>query len=364
MKNTPAIKKKILMAAGGTGGHILPALSIAESLKSMDNHCDIQFVCGHSELEKKIYSQASFVCHKLSVGRLRDGVGKKEKWKTVFSLPFVLLKSLLLILNLKPDLVLGTGGSVSGPVLLAAFLLRKKTIIFEANTVPGLANRWLSYFVNDIIVVFESTKKQFKRKKQIQFPFPVRASLSRISLKDKFYPPFQVLVLGGSQGSSLINKVVSELIISQKSSVFSFVHQTGNREFEYFKKIYSEYKSVKVFPFLYDMHEFYEKADIVIGRTGTGTISELSAAGRAGILVPLADSADQHQLKNARNLEKQSAAIVIEEKDFNKIRLMEVLENLSHNPQKINQLSSHIHKLKLGAAADSIADYLLGKVAG
>lgn len=362
MSNKPALKKKILMAAGGTGGHILPGLSIAECLVSINNNCDVQFVCGSSELEKKIYSQFPFVCHNLSVGRLRSNVGKKEKWKTVFSLPFILLRALILILRLKPNLVLGTGGAVSGPVLLAAFLLRKKTIIFEANTVPGLANRWLSYFVDDIIIVFDSTKKQFKNRKHILFPFPVRSSIDRINVKSKINSPLQILVLGGSQGSSILNKVVSELITSQKGSVFSFVHQTGHREFEYFQKIYSGSPQVKVLPFLKDIHDFYEWADIVIGRAGTGTISEISASGRAGIFIPLASSADQHQLKNAQDLEHKSAAIVIEEKDFNKLKLEETLENLRNKPQKINQLSSRIHELKLGATADSIADYLLGKV--
>ena len=361
MKEKPALKK-ILIAAGGTGGHILPALSIAERLVSIDNTCDVQFVCGSSELEKNIYSQFSFICHKLSIGRLRSNVNKKEKWKTIFSLPFVLLKSLILILRLKPGLVLGTGGAVSGPVLLAAFFLRKKTVIFEANTVPGLANRWLSYFVDDIIIVFDSVKKKFKKRKPILFPFPVRSSISRISLKSEVDSPLRILVLGGSQGSSVINKVVSELITSQENSVFSFIHQTGHKEFKYFKNIYSDAKQVKVLPFLKDIHNFYEWADVVIGRAGTGTISEISASGRAGIFIPLASSADQHQLKNARDLEKKSAAIVIEERDFNKLKLEEILENLRNNPQKIIQLSSRIHELKLGAAADSIADYLLGKV--
>lgn len=354
--------KKILIAAGGTGGHILPALSIAERLVSIDNTCDVQFVCGSSGLEKNIYSQFPFICHKLPIGRLRSNVGKKEKWKTIFFLPIFLLKSLLLILRVRPDLVLGTGGAVSGPVLLAAFLLRRKTVIFEANTVPGLANRWLSYFVDDIIIVFDSAKKQFKNRKHVLFPFPVRSSISQISLKGKIDSPLRILVLGGSQGSSIINKVVSELITSQEGFIFSFVHQTGNREFEYLKKLYSESKQVKVLPFLHDIHEFYEWADIVVGRAGTGTISEISASGRAGILIPLASSADQHQLKNAQDLEKKSAAIVIEEKGLNKLKLEETLKNLRNNPQKINQLSSRIHELKLGAAADNIADYLFGKI--
>ncbi len=266
-------------------------------------------------------------------------------------------------MKIKPSLVLGTGGAVSGPILLAGFLLRKKTVIFEPNVVPGLTNRWLSHFVDMVIVVFNSTKAFFKTKKQIQFPFPVRSEMSRITLKDQLdgsNKSLRVLVLGGSQGSFVINQVVSKVITSDTG--FSFVHQTGKKEFEYLKKLYSDFENVRVFSFLHKIHEFYEWADVVIGRAGTGTISELSATGRAGILVPLASSADNHQLKNAQDLERKSAVILIEESQFTVKRLTNTLEDLVNQPQKIKQLSSNIHNLKLGAEADNIASYLLGNM--
>lgn len=357
MREETALSKKILIAAGGTGGHILPALSIAECLVSKDSSCQVEFVHGYSDLEKNLYSQSSFVCHRLSVGRLRKNVGRKEKWRTIFSLPFVLLKALRLVLKVNPSLVLGMGGAVSGPLLLAAFLLCKRTIIFEPNVVPGLANHWLSYFVDKVIVVFNSTRQFFKKGKCIQFPFPVRSRISRIILKNSPDDPLRVLILGGSQGSSVISKVISEFIVSNRD--FSFVHQTGKREFSFFEKKYSDYDNVKVFPFLHQIYEFYEWADIVIGRAGTGTIAELSASSRVGVLVPLGSSADQHQLKNAQDLEKESAVIVIKETDLSKEKLKSILEDLKFHPQKIKKLSSRIHELKLGAEADSIASYLL-----
>ena len=359
MKEESSLSKKILIAAGGTGGHILPALSIAECLVSTDNTCQVEFVHGHSDLEKNIYSQSSFTCHRLSVGRLRKNVDKKERWRTISSLPFILLKALKLIIKVNPSLVLGTGGAVSGPLLLAAFLLRKRTAIFEPNVVPGLANRWLSLFVNEVIVVFDSTRSFFKTRKQIQFPFPVRSQISKIAIKNSPDNPLRVLVLGGSQGSSTINKVVSKFIISNKGLFFSFIHQTGKKEFEVFEKKYSNYVNVKVFPFLHQMHDFYEWADIVVGRAGTGTIAELSVSSRVGILVPLASSADQHQLKNALDLKERSAAIVITETDFSEEKLGNILEDLKSQPQKVKELSTRIHELKLGAEADSIASYLL-----
>ena len=239
---------KVLIAAGGTGGHILPALSVANGLKSIDDKLQVEFVHGLSNLEKDIYSRSSFVTHSLSVGRLRKNVGGKERLKTIISLPFILLKSLILIMKIKPVLVVGMGGAVSGPVLLGAFLLRKKTVIFEPNVVPGLTNRWLSLFVDEVIVVFDVAKKYFKTKKQIQFPFPVRPDIQKISIKDRPDHPLRVLVLGGSQGSSVINKVVSELIISNNNHFF-FIHQTGKKEYAMLKKDTLVLKMLRYFLF-------------------------------------------------------------------------------------------------------------------
>ncbi len=359
---------KILISAGGTGGHILPALSLAESLQSANADLQIEFVSGSSSLEKNIYSQVGFKVHFLSIGRLRKTVHWKERCITFFSLPFVLLKALWLLMKTKPSLVLGTGGAVSGPILVAGFLLCRKTVIFEPNAVPGLTNRWLSRFVNEVIVVFSATKKYLKARKQTKFPFPVRSQICSVSLKKDLENPLRILVLGGSQGSSLINKVVSEFIVSSKSvktngadtndQAYSFVHQTGKKEFEHLKKIYSAFDGVEVHPFLWKIHNFYKWSDVVIGRAGAGSIAELSVIGRLGILVPLANSADQHQLKNAQDLEKKSAVILIEEKKFNKHSLTEVLRALMNHPQRIKQMSDSIHKLKLGASADNIAFYL------
>ncbi|MDE0119223.1 MAG: UDP-N-acetylglucosamine--N-acetylmuramyl-(pentapeptide) pyrophosphoryl-undecaprenol N-acetylglucosamine transferase [Bdellovibrionales bacterium] len=352
---------KILIAAGGTGGHILPALAIADGLKHIDKSCRIEFVRGSSLLEKNIYSRCSFVTHCLSVGRLRKNVKRVERWKTFISLPFILLKALILLIKLKPSLVIGTGGAVSGPLLLAAFLLRKKTIIFEFNVIPGLTNRWLSYIVDEVIFVFSTTKKYFpsKAKKHTQFPFPIRSAISQVSIKNQPDHPLRILVLGGSQGSFVINKVVSEFIVSEDTSRFSFVHQAGERDFESLKKIYSVCDNVRAFSFLHNIHEVYAWADLVIGRAGMGTIAEISAVGRAGIVIPLASSADQHQLKNAQDLEYQSAIICVKEEDFNKEELKSLLTSLVNNPQKISRLSACVHDLKLGATADNIAGYLL-----
>lgn len=359
-------KKKILIVAGGTGGHIVPALCIANSLKAMDAKLPIEFVHGFSPLEKKIYSKSSFLCHRLTVSRLQKNVPIQERLKTICSLPFILIKALILIIKIKPSLVFGTGGAVSGPMLLAAFLLRKKVVIFEPNIIPGLANYWISYFADVVIVVFNKTKTLFntntvfKTKKIIQFPLPVHTKIYNIPIKNKPDTPLRVLILGGSQGSSVINKVVSEFIVCNINSGFSFVHQAGEQDFNSLKKMYLNIKSVRVFSFLHTLYTFYEWADIIISRAGTGSIAEISASKRAGIFIPFRYSSNQHQLKNAQDLETKSAAIVIPEKDFNKHKLQKVLIDLKQNPYKVNKLSANIHKLNLGSVADSMSFYLKG----
>ena len=356
--------KKILICASGTGGHILPALAIAKQIKHIDKTVRVEFVCGSSALEKNLYSQYDFTTHFLSVGRLRKNVRPSERIKTFISLPIVLLKAFRILIKTKPLLVVGMGGAVSGPVLLAGALLRKRTVIFEFNAVLGLANRFLSRIVDEAIVFFPEAKEKLKTKKQTVFPFPVRPEISQIPLKGQISSPLRVLVLGGSQGASTINKVVSDFIVfDDEARRFSFTHQTGAKEFTGFKKKYSVYdcKNVRVFAFLHNIHEVYQWADVVISRAGIGVIAEISCAGRAGVLVPLPSSADQHQLKNAKIFDEKSAGLLIEEPDFTKKRLKSLLQDLINNPQKIKQLSERARSLKIGAPADNIAKHLLNQ---
>ena len=358
--------KKILIVGGGTGGHIMPALSIAESLKAQEPTCQVEFVHGPTTLEKDIYARSFLPSHILSVGRLRKNVSKKERIKTLITLPLIMLKALNLIIKIKPSLILGTGGAVSGPVLLAGALLRKKTILFEPNAVPGLSNRCLFPFVHEAWLVFESAKKYFKpqhRTKYKKVSFPVRPALAHIPVKTTSQLPLKVLILGGSQGSALINKVVSELICSlteKEHGQMSFVHQTGQKEFEHYKKVYYALKDVQVLPFLHEIHQFYAWSDVVVGRAGAGFLAELSAVQRAGILIPLHNSADQHQLKNAQFLEKVASALVIEEKAFNKNSLKQTLQRFITEPEKVKTLASHLHQLKLGVPANQLASSILG----
>ena len=352
------------MTAGGSGGHILPALTVVDSIQKMNSTTQVECVHGFSDLEKEIYSQSDLICHKFSIGRLRKNVPLKERFFTVLLLPFSLLKALIIILKSKPHMIFGTGGAVSGPLLLAGRILGKKTVIWEPNIVPGLTNRWLAPFMNHIIIVFNETKKHFMKKnvdekKITLLPYPVRSQISDIPIKKNLSTPLRVLILGGSQGSSFINKIVSEVIMTSVNQPFSFAHQTGQAQFNQLKNFYTNCKNVQVFSFLKDVHSFYEWADVVISRAGLGALAELSCIGRIGIIIPLESSADGHQLKNAQILEKEKSIIMIKQQNFSAEKLKNTLEDIINNQEETLEIAKNIHNLKLGSTANLLTEKLL-----
>ena len=352
------------MTAGGSGGHILPALTVVDSIHKINPDIQIEYVHSFSNLEKEIYSQSDLICYKFSIGRLRKNVPLKERLLTLLLLPFSIFKALIIILRAKPDMVFGTGGAVSGPLLLAGWLLRKKTIIWEPNIAPGLTNRWLAPFVDHIIVVFNETKKQFIKKnvdeqKIIQLPYPVRSQISDISMKKNLSTPLRVLVLGGSQGSFFINKVVSQVVTSCFDQPFSFVHQTGQNQFNQLKQTYANCKNIQIFSFLKDIYTFYEWADVVISRAGLGALAELSSIGRIGIIIPLENSPDEHQLRNAQILEQKEAVIMIKQQNFSTEKLKIILDSIINNPEEALKTGNNIYNFKLGSTANLLAEQLL-----
>ena len=358
---TKGVKKKILMAAGGTGGHIFPALRMAECIKAKDSSIEVEFVHGGSPLEHKIYATGSHVCHLFSVGRLRRNVALKERITTLCTLPFVFVRAIQLVLRVKPLVVLGTGGAVSGMVVLAAWFLQKKTVIWEPNFIPGLANRWLARFVDEVWTVFERAADYMPAKAIRRMGFPVK--LFNIQNRSGFQLPLKVLIMGGSQGSSFLNGVVSDMILSNSRGDKRFVHQTGEKDFVSLKDRYRECSHVKVFSFL-DVSTWYDWADVVLGRAGMGMIAELSVAKKPVILIPLAQSAGGHQLKNALFLKKHRAAMMITEKELTPDFLKTCLDGLIKDPQKMQNLAHHIHALHLGSSGGDAAEYLLSLLPG
>ncbi len=357
---------KILIAGGGTGGHVYPAVAIAKAVLQKDPAADIQFVGTSRGVESKIIPRENFKLHLIEIGRLNSNVALTERLKTLITLPFALLKAAALVWRLKPDVVLGVGGYVSGPTLLAAALLKKKTVIWEPNAYPGLANRLLSRFVDTAIVVFEKSKDFMAAKKYLQIAMPIRQEIEEAAAHVPFTADFCILVFGGSQGARAINNAVASLVESGGPwlSEVRMVHQTGPHDFESVKQRYEQtpnaFGRVECLEYLHDMPARYAWADLVICRSGTGTLSELSATGKPAILIPLPTAADDHQTENAKVLAAAGAAVLLPQKEMQSTdKLATLIRNFKAHPEELERISQNIRRFHQPRAAAAIADVLM-----
>ena len=347
-------KKTFLFATGTTGGHLFPIVSLANELKKKGHK--IYVVSSNSAIEKKVLSQFGFSFFTLSVGRLRKGVGFCERIWTVFCLPIYMVRSMFLILKVKPDIVMGAGGALCGPVLLSSCLLGCYTVIWELNAVPGFTNKILSFFVHSIFICFESAKKYLPEKKCFFYSFPVREDIRKQgSQKREPDGYFHLLILGGSQGSHSINKAVLEMCYKEKLETWKIRHQTGKKDFESIQSIYSKKEYFECRPFFDNMGECYQWADIVVSRAGAGTLAELSACGKAVIVIPLSSASDNHQFKNAMAL-KQTVE-VLQEKNLNGVTLFETI--MSFQGKKKRQYEENIKKFYNSKSVQKMQNHLL-----
>jgi UDP-N-acetylglucosamine--N-acetylmuramyl-(pentapeptide) pyrophosphoryl-undecaprenol N-acetylglucosamine transferase len=290
----------------------------------------------------------------------------------LLQLPLALWRAAYLLLKFRPDVVIGVGGYVSGPLLFAAALLRYRTLIWEPNAYPGLANRWLSSLVSQCLVVFDEAKKHLPKGKITKIHMPVRKEIEELAeilkWQDQAAPAtFHVLVFGGSQGARAINNNLMQMVkkYSDQLGNIEIVHQTGPTDF---MRIQNEYlvmphaqQIVSVHEYLYDMPERLKWADLVIARSGTGTLSELAASGRPAILIPLPTAADDHQTQNAMALVQRGAAQLLPQKELTPERLFHEIMELKKESSRRKQMSENVRSFHKRHAADAIADLVLGK---
>ncbi len=364
--------KKIVIAGGGTGGHIYPAVAIAQSLKKLDPTLEIHFVGTSKGLETKIVPREGWPLHLIEVGQLNHGGSKIKKILTILKLPKSFFQSVSLLFELQPLVVLGVGGYASGPFVLMASLFGFKTALWEPNAIPGMTNRWLSRFVKKCFVVFEESKKFFKSDRIEVVGLPVRAEIERSLAKvqpsdvssetsNKSFSEdmnkFKILVFGGSQGARAINQAVSSAVIdgSEWRKDILIRHQTGVYDFSEIQKKYEGLVGVQALEYLHDMPVQYAWADLVICRSGASTVAELAACGKAAILIPYPAAADDHQLKNAEVLANEQAAKLIEQKNLNPQVLIQAIEELKQNKDQLKLYSSRIKKFYKPQSADGLA---------
>ncbi|RPI32790.1 MAG: undecaprenyldiphospho-muramoylpentapeptide beta-N-acetylglucosaminyltransferase, partial [Nitrospiraceae bacterium] len=315
----------ILIAGGGTGGHIFPAIAVAREFRKAVAEAKITFVGTAKGMEAKIIPKEGY---EIRFIRSEGLVGKDivHTARSLFTIPLSLKDSGRILRELRPDLVLGVGGYSSGPFVLRASMMGIPTIIHEQNTLPGLANRILGKFVDTVAVTYHESIEFFPSEKTFLTGNPIRTEIltgDRERGREIFSLDrdlFTIFVFGGSRGSSSINKAVSESLayLEPLRDRIQFLHQTGERELDAVREAY-RYREFRgtVIPFAYDMADAYAAADLIISRAGATTLAELTACGKAAILVPFPFAAANHQEINARKLWDAGAAQMILERDLN-----------------------------------------------
>jgi UDP-N-acetylglucosamine--N-acetylmuramyl-(pentapeptide) pyrophosphoryl-undecaprenol N-acetylglucosamine transferase len=348
---------KVLIAAGGTGGHIYPGIAVAKEILRRDSSSEVLFVGTARGLETKIVPDNGFQLSLIKSAGLKN-VGFVGKLKGLFILPQSFLEARRLIRDFKPEVVVGAGGYVSGPVLLMASLMRVPTLVMDSNALPGFTNRRLAPFVTKAALTFEEALPFFG-KKGIVTGNPVRQEFFEIAPKERA-EQMNLLIFGGSQGARAINTAMGEALRFLPADKLRITHQTGESDFEKIKELYapSAFKVADVRPYISNMVDEFAKADLVICRAGATTCAELSAAGKAALMIPLPTAADDHQRKNAEALVGAGAARMILQKDLTGESLANEILDLINQPAKISAMEAATKKLARRDAAEATVDLI------
>lgn len=320
---------RVLIAGGGTGGHVIPALSIARELRDAAD-AEVRFVGTARGLETRLVPEAGFPLELIRVGQLKN-VSLLTRVRTLADLPLGVMRCIGLLRSFRPDVVVGVGGYASGPAMLAAILLRVPTLAFEPNAVPGLANRLVGRLVRGAAVNFEETRRYFRGARVTGTP--VRPEFFAIEPK-RVGEGKRLLVFGASQGARVLNELMPRILgrLLDALPTLSVVHQTGGRHgastVEAYERAGVGFERVRVAPYLDDMAAQFGEADLILCRSGASTMAELAAAGRASVLVPFPQAADDHQRKNADVFVAAGAAELVVEAELSEERLLGALSGL------------------------------------
>jgi len=365
--------RKVLIAAGGSGGHIFPAIALARKIREKSSDTEVLFVGGGKTLDRKIFEAESFSYYLLSANKLPY---KLALGTFVFLLKLFadLIRSILIIISSKPDAVVGFGGYVSWPVVFAAWMFRIKCMIHEQNVVPGRANKMLFSMVDRICITFDETKKYLGRntKKAVVTGNPIRASIhegDKVAAIKKLgleTGRFTILIMGGSQGSHAMNGVVINAFISlgaESKNLLQVVHITGSKDYEWALKEY-ELSGVKgrVFSFIDNIEDAYRASDIIVTRAGSSAIFEGALFAKPMILIPY-PFAGAHQSDNAAVFSKNGAALVLDEKYITAEEFKRELLNMIPDKERLNTMARSARALCVPEAADNLTRETLGLIA-
>ena len=349
---------RALIAAGGTGGHIYPAIAVANEIKRRDAASTVRFVGTSHGLETRLVPQAGYELSLIESAGLVN-MGWRARAHGLAVLPKSLLAARRLIREFRPDVVIGAGGYVSGPVLLVAALSRVRTLIMESNALPGFTNRRLIHFVDKAAASFAATLPYFGRKGVITGN-PVRREFFDIPAKLRNPARFSLLLFGGSQGSRAINEAMMAALplLATERAGLQVTHQTGRSDFERVRAAYelAGWSGANVREYIDDMVGAFGDADLIIARAGATTAAELAAAGRTAVMIPLPGQLEQQ--RNAEVLQEAGAARMIRQTELSGERLAEEIAALVAAPERITEMEQAVRAFARPNAAGATVDLI------
>lgn len=357
--------ERVIVAGGGTGGHLIPGVAVAQEFRERASANRVLFVSTGRPLERRILAQAKFPLTCVKVAGLK-GVGMKRQLQSLLKLPAALIGSIKVLRRFAPHLVFGVGSYSSGPVVLAARGMGIPTAVHEQNLIPGVTNRMLGKVVDRIYTSFKKSAAFFPVSKTCFSGNPVRKAITAapaaggLQADTTMDPeaPFTVLVLGGSQGAHAINTAVAQMLpfVGTKHNIM-FVHQTGVADLDWVRQAYVQQEiAATVSQFFDDMPRRYRQADLLISRAGATTVAEFTVMGKASVLIPFPHAADNHQMHNALALKEAGAAEVITEAELSGERLAQSVAFFRQHPHHLQQASERARELARPEAARLIVD--------
>jgi len=353
-----------LMAGGGTGGHVMPALAVARELERRGHHPI--FAGTRRGFEANLVPAAGFPIEWIEVGGLK-GVGALRVMRTLIGLPVAIAHALRLLAKYRPAAVFSMGGYVAGPVVIAAVMRRIPVVVMEPNAVPGFTNRRLGPFVRRALISFPDTARYFPKGRAEVTGVPVRREFFELAPKPRGQQ-LTILITGGSRGSRTLNNAARDSwqLIRELGLPVRIIHQTGavpaHAEIE--REFSQSGLQGRVVPFIEDMPAAFAEADLIVCRAGAGAVAELAAAGRPAVLVPFPFATDNHQLHNAQAFQRAGAARLVLDKDMTGECLVREVKELQSDPGLLLSMAANARRLSHPGAAERAADVLISMAEG
>jgi UDP-N-acetylglucosamine--N-acetylmuramyl-(pentapeptide) pyrophosphoryl-undecaprenol N-acetylglucosamine transferase len=361
---------RMLLTGGGTGGHLFPGIAAAEALSRRLPGSEVLFVGTRRKMDKTSLSRYQFATRSIHCLGIK-GKSVVTLLQATAILPLSFLEAAYHILRFQPDLVLGVGGYVTGPVVAMARILGKPTVIHEQNSVPGLANRKLGRLVDRICLSLPGSEDFFPAGKVVMTGNPVRSQildLARRAYESTGKSGLTIMILGGSQGAHRVNELAVEALIRYKKDAvqnLKVIHQTGAADEQMVQNRYTASGiDAQVAPFFTDMASLYGQADLLISRAGATTLAELAVLGKPAILIPYPYAADNHQEKNGRHYVEGGGAVMFLEGDVTAEKLADAVMQMAGDPVKRQEMAGAMRGLACPRAADTIIDVCLQLMTG